>query len=69
MGRTLTTGKVQPIKKVWLSKEEAMNFLGCTERFLRTIREKAEISYSRYGNTVWYELKSLERFVNRNKVI
>ena len=64
-----SVGKVQSVDKVWLSKEEAMAYLGCTERFLRTLKDKAEISFSKYGRTIWYDLRSIERFMNRNKVV
>lgn len=63
-------GKVEPVQKTWLNKDEAMAYLGCSERFLQTIRDKAEISFSRFGSKMyWYELKSLDRFIERNRVV
>ena len=64
-----TTGKVQPVEKVWLSKDEAMAYLGCSRDFLRTLRDSAEISFVKFKNFIWYDLKSIERFMNRNKVV
>lgn len=69
MGRTRTVGKVEPVQKRWLSKEEAMNYLGVGEDFLRTLREAAELSYSKFGNKIWYDLVSIDRFILRNKVV
>lgn len=69
MAKEKTTGKVQPIEKVWLSKDETMAYLGCSDRYLRTLKEKAQISFSKYGNTIWYDKKSIERFILRNKVV
>lgn len=69
MSRGITIGKVEPINKTWLSKEEAKAFLGCSDRFLRTLKEKAEISFSKYGNTTWYELKSLIKFLENHRMI
>ena len=69
MGRTKTIGKPKEIEKIWLGTEEAKAYLGCTDRFLRTLREKAEVSYSKYGKTIWYSLESINRFLNRNRVI
>lgn len=62
-------GKVEPVQKMYLSKNEAMAYLGCSEDFLITLRNNAEIIFYKYRNTVWYDLKSIERFMNRNKVI
>lgn len=64
-----TVGKVKEVKKVWLGSEDAKAYLGCTDRFLRTLREKAEVSYSKYGKTIWYSLESINRFLSRNRVI
>ena len=69
MGRTITTGKIQPVEKIWLSREEAMAYLGCSDDFLKTLRDKAEVSYARFGRMVWYELKSLESFVLNHKIV
>ena len=69
MPRERKTGKVEPIQKTWLSKQEAESYLGCSEKFLRALREKAEISFSKFGNTIWYELRSIDRFIERNRVV
>lgn len=69
MAKEKTIGKVQPIEKVWLSKDEAKAYLGCSDRYLRTLKEKAQISFSKYGNTIWYDKRSIERFILRNKVV
>ena len=34
MGRTRVTGKVEPIVKKWLSKDEAKSYIGCSAIFL-----------------------------------
>ena len=64
MGRTRVTGKVEPIVKKWLSKDE-----GCSDDFLRTLREKALISFSQFGKMIWYDLSSIDRFIQSNKVV
>lgn len=64
-----TIGKVEPILKKWLSKDEAKAYLGCSDRFLQTLRDTAQVSFSRFGNKMyWYELASIERFLMKNKV-
>ena len=63
-------GKVEPVQKVWLNKKEAMAYLGCKEDFLRKLRENAEIKFSQYGGKmVWYELQSINRFIERHRVL
>ena len=67
-----TIGQVAAVQKIWLSAQEAQNYLGCKKDFLRQIRENPDnrISFSRYGNkTFWYDVRSLQRFIERNKVI
>ena len=63
MGRTRVTGKVEPIVKKWLSKDEAKSYIGCSDDFLRTLREKALISFSQFGKMIWYDLSSIDRFI------
>ena len=58
MGRTRVTGKVEPIVKKWLSKDEAKSYIGCSDDFLRTLREKALISFSQFGKMIWYDLSN-----------
>lgn len=69
MARERKTGKVEPIQKTWLSKSEAIAYLGCSEDFLRALRDKAELSFSKFGTMIWYELRSIDRFIERNKVV
>lgn len=68
MSRGINKGKIEPIVKTWLSKDEAQTYLGCSEDFLESLRNKAEVSFSKYGSKIWYELRSLERFLERNRV-
>lgn len=69
MGRTRVTGKVEPIVKKWLSKDEAKSYIGCSDDFLRTLREKALVSFSQFGKMIWYDLSSIDRFIQSNKVV
>lgn len=62
--------KVEPIPKKWLSKDEAMSYLGCSADLLKTLRDEALISFSQFGNKmIWYDLQSIDRFITKNKVI
>lgn len=69
MARGLTISKVEQVDKIVMSEDEAIKYLGCSKRFMRTLREKAEVSFSKYGKTFFYEIKSINRFLARNKVI
>lgn len=69
MPRPKTITQVQPLQKRWLSKEEAKKYLGCTDRFLRILRDEAQITFARYGNKMyWYELESIDRFLQKHIV-
>lgn len=68
MGRTRVSLKVEPTQKRWLNKKEAMAYLG-VEDFLATLRHNALVSFSQYGKMIWYDISSIDRFLNENKVI
>lgn len=68
MARTKIQGRVEPVPKRWLNKQEAMAYLGVSEDYLTKLREDAEVSFSQVGKMIWYELASLDRFVLRNRV-
>ena len=61
--------KVEPVQKKWLSMQEAMAYLGCSERVLRELKNNAEVKFAKRGRMIWYELQSLDRFFERNRII
>lgn len=70
MARTKQIGKIQEVPKTWLSKDEAMAYLGCSADFLQTLRDNDLVSFSRFGNKMyWYELASIDRFLAKNRVV
>lgn len=66
---TRNIGKVQEVQKIWLSKDEAKAYLGCSDDFLARLRNEALVSFSQFGNMIWYDINSINRFLARNKVI
>ena len=50
-------------------KSVAKSYIGCSDDFLRTLREKALISFSQFGKMIWYDLSSIDRFIQSNKVV
>jgi len=69
MARPRKTVKVEAIEKRWLNKQEALAYLGCGERYLAKLRDEAKVSFSRDGKMIWYDLRSLDLFISRNKVV
>lgn len=68
MGRTRNIGKVEPVHKTWLSQAEAKAYLGCSDEFLQRMRDEARVTFSRYGGKmIWYELASIDRFLDSLK--
>lgn len=64
------TGKVEAVPKRWLSRVEAMAYLGCSEDFLKTLRDTAQVSFAQFGSKmIWYDLQSMDRFIAKHKVI
>ena len=66
---TRNIGKVQEVQKIWLSKDEAKAYLGCSDDFLARLRNEALVSFSQFGKMIWYDINSINRFLVRNKVI
>ena len=48
--------------EITLSKSEAMKIVG--GRYVL-----AQVAFAKYGKLIWYDLRSIERFMNRNKVV
>lgn len=69
MARTRTTVKVEPAPKRWLSKQEAMAYLGVGEDYLTKLRNEAKISFSQDGRMIWYDLASIDKFIIKNKAV
>lgn len=70
MARDRKTGKVEPIQKIWLSAQEAKDYLGCSLDFLEELRNRSEVRFSQFGSRkIWYELASINRFLERHRVV
>lgn len=62
-------GKIEPIRKIWLSAREAKAYLDCSDDFLQMLRDEAKISFSRVGGKYFYNLESIERLILKNKIV
>ena len=61
--------RVEPVPRKWLSRMEAKNLLGCSDKFLQTLRDEGQVRFAKYRNKMyWYDLQSVERFLERNRV-
>jgi excisionase family DNA binding protein len=61
---------VEPIKKKWLTTQEACEYLGgCSRDFLENLRENAEITFAQVGRMYFHELASIDRMFERHKVV
>ena len=68
MARKKITVKIEPVKPKWLTKEETKKFLGCSDSTLLRLRNKSELRFAKYGNKILYDLISIERFIEKNRV-
>lgn len=62
-------GKVVEIQKTWLSAREAKAYLDCSDEVLKGLRDDAQVSFSRIGSKIYYNLNSIDKLLNKNKVI
>lgn len=61
--------KIEPLTKVWLSREEALVFMGCSDDYLRKVRDSGEVQFAKDGKMLWYNVHSLTRYIERRRVI
>lgn len=62
-------GKVESVYKLWLSAKETKAYLDCSDEFLKKLRDKAVIVFSLAEGKYYYNLDSINKFLNQNKVI
>lgn len=68
--RRRNNGVITAIQKVWLTKDEAKAYIGCSDSFLQMLRDGALVSYSRYGNKMyWYNKDSIDKFIEKYKIV
>ena len=67
MPRKRLSLQVEPVQKRWLNKEEAMKYLGVSDKYLKKLRDEAMLSFSMYGNMIWYDINSIDKFILRHK--
>lgn len=69
MAKERVLGKVMPVQKKWLTREEAMAYLGCSKDHLEDMRNRADISYSKIApRIILYDLESIDRFIERHRI-
>ena len=59
--------EINTIKKKWMTRSEVKSYLGCNDEFLKRMRSKAQVSYSKVGRTIFYSVESIERLLTRNR--
>lgn len=67
MPRKRLSLQVESVQKRWLNKEEAMKYLGVSDKYLKKLRDEAMLSFSMYGNMIWYDINSIDKFILRHK--
>lgn len=69
MSREKKRGAVLPVEKTWLTSSEAMSYLGCGKNTLVTARNSGNLEVSRIGRNYLYSLRSLERYIEKNRIV
>lgn len=59
---------IKELERVWITNNEACELLQCSRDFLESLRENAEIAFSRIGGRCYYELASIYKMFERHKV-
>lgn len=69
MTRAKKIVEIARIEKKWLSSSETKRYLDCSDNFLQKLREEAQLSFSCFGGKYWYELSSIDKFIQKHKVV
>lgn len=59
---------VEPLEKKWLSLEEASMYLGSSKDYIYQLINDNRVWASRYGKKTWVEKKSLDSFLESNRI-
>lgn len=59
---------VEPLEKKWLSLEEASRYLGSSKDYIYQLINDNRVWASRYGKKTWIETKSLDSFLESNRI-
>jgi hypothetical protein len=62
-------GKVIPVNPLWVGKQDAMRLLCCGENFLAKLRQNGDLCFAQSGKKVWYEVLSINRYIERHRVL
>lgn len=60
------------VSSKWVSADLAAELFGCSKRTLSQWKDKALISFSKpcgENGTIFYDVESINRFIQKNKVI
>lgn len=69
MSREKKRGAVLPVEKKWLTSSEAMSYLGCGKNTLVSARNSGALEVSRIGRSYLYSLRSLERYIEKKRIV
>ncbi len=61
-------GKVTAVEKKWLSTAEVQAYLDCSSNWLQKLRDEDLIKFSIVGNKFFYDLSSIDRLLEMNRV-
>lgn len=55
-------------RKQWLTTDDAMEFLQCSRRHLQYLRDTQQLTYTKNGRTIHYNVDDIEEFLNKGKL-
>ncbi len=50
----------------WISRQQAMGFLGCKNTTIRELEKKGELNFSKIGRKIFVKKSEVEELLNRN---
>lgn len=52
----------------WLTTEDVMNFLNCSEKTVYNYRRKGELEYRQRGRKIWYKKADVLEFLDKHHI-
>lgn len=62
-------GKVKDVEKIWLSSREVKAYMDISDDILQVLRNTASISFSKVPGGYLHDKRSIDRYIESNKIV
>jgi len=62
-------GTVVEMPKIYYASSELKRYLHCSDEYLKKLRDTAKVTFYRDGKMIWYNINSVNNYIEKHKVI